>query len=171
MQQLRTDNNNPLNNYYRQVVNIWEKFCKLHSKLYEKTCDEYMCLLSSDIEKLQDVLAQKEETIEQIKIIENRRQNVINNLKQPSNGNYKIEKVSDLLGIMKKFEDSQGEQVLQKYNLLLIDIIEKIQEQNKQNQIFLNKAIMSLQEIKDSFRGQKKYSTYTAAGTTRSSYR
>jgi flagellar biosynthesis/type III secretory pathway chaperone len=52
-------------------------------------------------------------------------------------------------------------------NSLLIDIIHRIQEQNKKNQMFLNKAMLSLREIKQGFTGKKTYTTYGADGMTR----
>jgi flagellar biosynthesis/type III secretory pathway chaperone len=63
-------------------------------------------------------------------------------------------------------------QRIDKLNLVLLDIIEKLQDQNKKNQIFLNKALLSLQELKDSFAGgEKKFKTYGANGNTYSSVR
>lgn len=59
---------------------------------------------------------------------------------------------------------------MKKLNLILMDIVEKIQEQNKKNQVFLNKALISLKELKNSFSGGgKKYETYGSNGATRNS--
>ena len=55
---------------------------------------------------------------------------------------------------------------LNNFNSLLIDIIQKIQKQNKKNQIFINKAIISLKEIKGSVDGGKNFNTYTQEGLT-----
>ena len=56
---------------------------------------------------------------------------------------------------------------LKNLNALLIDIIHKIQEQNKKNQMFLNKAMLSIRDIKQGFTGKKQYTTYGADGQTR----
>ena len=45
-------------------------------------------------------------------------------------------------------------------------IVENIQAQNKKNQLFLNKAMLSLQELKDSFSKQKTVTTYGPGGKT-----
>ena len=60
---------------------------------------------------------------------------------------------------------------LKNLNALLIDIVQKIQEQNKKNQMFLNRAMLSLREIKQGFTGKKTYSTYGADGMTRANGR
>ncbi len=50
---------------------------------------------------------------------------------------------------------------------LLIDIIEKLQTQNKKNQLFLNKAINNLREIREDALGVKSYSTYNNKGLSK----
>ena len=80
-----------------------------------------------------------------------------------------IESVSDLLNFMGSLEVEKKEQHLFRFNALLIDIIEKIQKQNKKNQIFINKAIHNLQEIRLEASGEKNYKTYNSnANTSRS---
>ena len=67
---------------------------------------------------------------------------------------------------MEEFEESLEEKYLNNFNKLLIEIIEKIQAQNKKNHIFINKAIHSLNEMKGSVGGKKTYETYTKKGIT-----
>jgi len=45
--------------YYHSVVSVWEGFCHLHKELYDLTCDEYLTLLSSDVDKLEHMLPLK----------------------------------------------------------------------------------------------------------------
>lgn len=153
---------------YSTVVSIWEDFCKNHSMLYEKTCDEYVALLCSNIEELEHILEQKQKYIDKINIIEGKRSKLIEAFNSKRDQNSQIENVSDLLIFMHRFEQTRESNVLHRLNLLLIDIIEKIQEQTKKNQYFLNKAIRSIDEMRDSFAGTKKFNTYTAMGTTQS---
>ena len=80
----------------------------------------------------------------------------------------KIDAVSDLLELMSNYEKKLDEKYLNNFNSLLIDIIQKIQKQNKKNQIFINKAIISLKEIKGSVDGKKSFNTYTQEGLTTS---
>ena len=70
------------------------------------------------------------------------------------------------LSLMENFEKNLEEKYLNNFNNLLINIIEKIQNQNKKNHIFINKAIHSLSEIKGSIEGKKNYETYTKKGVT-----
>jgi hypothetical protein len=60
---------------------------------------------------------------------------------------------------------------LQNLNDLLIDVISRIQMQNKKNQLFLSRAMQSLNELKDGFTGKKHFTTYGANGMTRSASR
>ena len=57
---------------------------------------------------------------------------------------------------------------IEKLNLVLLDIVNKIQEQNKKNQVFLNRALLSLKELKDSFGGRTNYETYSSTGLAKS---
>lgn len=156
---------------YAQVVTIWEDFCKLHSNLYEKTCDEYIALINSDIDELENIIELKEKYIYMINANEERRTEVINRINKKLDENSQIHNVSDLLILMNDFEKKKDSKVLFRLNMLLIDIIEKIQEQNKKNQYYLNKAIHSIDEIHQGFTGMKKFKTYTALGTTQSNSR
>jgi flagellar biosynthesis/type III secretory pathway chaperone len=69
---------------------------------------------------------------------------------------------------MQNYEAETNEKHLYRFNELLIDVIEKIQTQNKKNQLFINKAILSLREIREDAGGVKKYNTYSAKGISKS---
>lgn len=149
---------------------VWQNFCQLHSLLYELTCDEYMHLLASDMDKLDDTLLKKEEVISEINQLEQTRVEVIDDLNILLGTN--VSKLSDFSELLRQHNLITIGQRVDKLNLILLDIIEKLQDQNKKNQIFLNKALLSLQELKDSFSGGgKKYKTYGANGSTYSSVR
>jgi flagellar biosynthesis/type III secretory pathway chaperone len=161
--------------FYYQITDIWKRFCEEHVNLFNLTCDEYTHLLKTDLETLEDITESKSEIINRINILEKLRSDLIisineelksnNNLKNKY-GFSKITTVSDLLGLMKEYEGHLQENYLENFNALLIDIIEKIQKQNKKNQVFINKAILSLKDIKGSVDGKKSYSTYTQNGLT-----
>ena len=53
---------------------------------------------------------------------------------------------------------------LQRFNNLLIDLIGKIKDQNKKTQLFINKAIYSLQTIRDEAMGVKPNTVYNKKG-------
>ena len=56
--------------YYQHVLGVWEGFCHLHTELYDLTCDEYLTLLASDMDKLEGMLPLKEEIISKISELE-----------------------------------------------------------------------------------------------------
>ena len=152
---------------FSELNTIWKSYCELHTKLYDLTCDEYVHLLSSDMDALEETLSMKNDLIELINISEVSRVSLINEINSLSS-NFNILKISDVINLCKETNNSNEALYLEKYNALLLDIIEKIQDQNKLNQLFLNKAITSLKELKESFSGRKTYKTYGANGTTSS---
>jgi flagellar biosynthesis/type III secretory pathway chaperone len=154
--------------YYHQVLNIWEGFCKLHKDLFDLTCDEYLTLLSSDIDKLEEMLPSKEEIIARVSELEKDRAKIIEQINSRSLFSDRIERAADLLSAFADLDNKSAIPALKNLNALLIDIIEKIQEQNKKNQLFLNKAMLSLQDVKQGFTGKKTFTTYGADGLTRS---
>lgn len=157
--------------YHQQSIEVWECFCKLHRELYELTCEEYQALLSGEIETLETLVIKKEKIMFQINDWESRRSEMIESLNKSLPSDSKISGVSQLLKLMKEQETQMAIPALKNLNSLLIDIITETQEQNKRNQVFLNKAMMSLREIRQGFGGKKSYTVYGADGMTRSAGR
>ncbi len=154
--------------HYQNVIMVWESFCKLHRELYDLTCEEYLTLLESDIEKLETMLPIKDELIAKINQLEKERTDLIKQLNESGLFTQNVTKSKELIAAFEPVERSTGVSALKNLNSLLIDIIQKIQEQNKKNQQFLNKAMLSLKDIKQGFKGKKTFTTYGADGLTRS---
>jgi len=154
--------------YYQNVLHVWEGFCRLHKDLYDLTCEEYLTLLESDIDKLETMLPLKEEIIAKIGELEKERSELIEKLNSVSLFSTKILRAGDLLSAFSDIDQAAGVPALKNLNSLLIDIIHKIQDQNKKNQQFLNKAMISLNQVKQGFTGKKQFTTYGANGQTRS---
>lgn len=154
--------------YYYQVLSVWEEFCSLHKELYDLTAEEYLTLLESDIDKLETMLPLKEELISKIVVVEKTRTELIQTLNEINLFSFQIIKAGDLLTAFNEVDNENGLPALKNLNSLLIDIIHKIQDQNKKNQQFLNKAMLSIREVKQGFTGKKHYTTYGADGQARS---
>lgn len=150
------------------LADLWQSQCSLHTELFELTCDEYMHLLASDMDKLDQAIEDKKLLIEDINKLEDKRRLHV----QEINEDFEADSISKLPELVAFFNQNglENESLrLEKLNLVLLDIIEKIQEQNKKNQVFLNKALLSLKELKNTFSGGKKrYETYGSNGATRS---
>jgi flagellar biosynthesis/type III secretory pathway chaperone len=153
--------------FYQQALGVWEGFCQLHKELYDLTCEEYLTLLESDVDKLEAMLPTKEEIILRINELELERTQLISEINKRKLFPDEITKAGDLLAAFADLDSKAPIAALKNLNSLLIDIIQKIQEQNKKNQMFLNKAMLSLREIKQGFTGKKTYTTYGADGMTR----
>lgn len=157
--------------FYQRAISIWEEFCHLHKDLYDLTCDEYLTLLESDIDKLEKLLPLKEEIISKISELEKERSELIDTLNTTALFSNNISRSNELIQAFAIIEQENGIAALKNLNSLLIDIIQKLQDQNKKNQVFLNKAMISLREVKQGFTGKKQYTTYGADGQTRSLHR
>jgi flagellar biosynthesis/type III secretory pathway chaperone len=151
------------------LIDLWRDFCEKHTVLYEFTCDEYMHLLGSDMDALNDTLQQKKELLEHINLLDSQRVTVTDEILALMNIESPPKKLVFLLDYFKKNGQEDVANQIEKLNLVLLDIIEKIQDQNKKNQIFLNKAIHSLRELKQSFSGKVQYNTYSATGSNKTS--
>jgi flagellar biosynthesis/type III secretory pathway chaperone len=149
---------------YFQITDVWKRFCELHFDLFNLTCDEYAYLLQSNLEQIDKAISRKESIIKEITFSDTKRQELITQINQTLSSEEKIHKVKDLLSFGLTIENNLAQNHLSKYNHLLIDLIEKIQAQNKRNQLFLNKAIISLREIRQDASGNKNYNVYNGKG-------
>jgi flagellar biosynthesis/type III secretory pathway chaperone len=126
-----------------------------------------MTLLASDIDKLETMLPLKDEIISRISELEKDRAHLILKINESNLFDSEITRAGELLDAFAEIDQKSGIPALKNLNSLLIDIIQKIQDQNKKNQMFLNKAMHSLRDLKHGFSGKKTYTTYGADGMTR----
>jgi flagellar biosynthesis/type III secretory pathway chaperone len=154
--------------FYFEMTDLWKRLCEEHVDLFNLTCDEYSLLLSSKLTDLEEKLVEKNITIKNINNLEKVRRNLISDLNDflPAEN---IDSVSALLALMNQYHVEKQEKHLFRFNALLIDLIEKIQNQNKRNQLFINKALHSLKEIRQDVLGKKSYATYSSRGSSVSS--
>lgn len=136
------DTYNDLEALYFQVTDLWRRMCEEHSKLLDLTFDEYALLLESKVEELEEKVLEKQNVIAEINVLEKVRHQLIDQV-NAAISDQEINSISALLKTMNDFEEQSGKKHLFRFNALLIDIIEKIQDQNKRNQLFINKAIHS----------------------------
>ena len=106
--------------YYQRTLSVWESFCQLHKELYDLTCDEYLTLLESDIDKLETMLIEKEEIIAKIAEIEKERSELILNLNAHQIFQGKISKASELINAFSSLESQAGLPALKNLNSLLL---------------------------------------------------
>jgi flagellar biosynthesis/type III secretory pathway chaperone len=158
-----------LNTYTLHFIEIWKDFCDLHQNLYELTMQEYQLLLDSDLESLDGQLEHKVFTIDKINQLELKRNLLIDDLL----GKLKLSKtdVKKVGQLLLALEETEDYSLLNKYNNYLIEVIEKIQTQNKKNKLFLNKAIHNLNQIKKDFSGKPCVETYNSHGEKKLSYK
>ncbi len=152
---------------YFQMTDLWKQFCVEHNELFNLTCDEYSLLLQSELDLLEDKIEQKNACIKRIGTLELVRRDLIVEVSElyPEKS---IDSVSALLEVMSAYEVESKQKHLFRFNALLLDIIGKIQAQNKRNQLFINKALHSLQQIRIEATGKKNFDSYTAKGSATS---
>lgn len=155
-----------LENYYFQIADIWKAFCEKHNDLLELTGLEYSHMLASEIEKLEESVREKQVIIESIGDLDRQRQNLIKEINSNTSPSERIDSASDLLRLMQNLDIEKEQKHLFRFNALLIDIIGKIQAQNKKNQLFLNKAIRSLRDIRLEATGSTSLELYNSKGNS-----
>ena len=156
---------NRLTLHYFACTDIWNKFCELHYSLFQLTCDEYSTILSSNIELLEDILLKKDQVINEIASLEQVRYSLIQEIEAEFATSF--DRASSLIDFFEsKIPNEKSEKHLQKYNLLLIDLINQLKDQNKKNQAVLNKTIKSLAELREAAQGIKSFTVYNAKGTS-----
>src|SRR5690606_9542995 len=109
--------------HYQSVLSVWEGFCQLHKDLYDLTCEEYLTLLASDIDKLESMLPVKEEIISKIGELEKERSELIEQLNKSGLFTINIQRAGDLLTIFTAHDNSLPIPALRNLNSLLLDII------------------------------------------------
>ena len=149
--------------FYFRITDVWKLHCELHSELFDLTCDEYALLLESNIEDLEKKIQQKNSLLEIVKKNDEERERIIQELSE-KNPNTSLSSISDVIAFFSDFEPEKENKHLWRFNQLLIDIINKIQEQNKKNQLFISKALNSLRVIREEASGTKTVSTYNSKG-------
>jgi len=159
--------NEKLEGLYFQMTDLWKQFCEEHNELFNLTCDEYSLLLQSELDLLEEKIEEKNACIKRIGTLELVRRDLIIEVNElyPEKA---IDSVSALLEVMSAYEVESKQKHLFRFNALLLDIIGKIQAQNKRNQLFINKALHSLQQIRVEATGKKNFSSYTAKGSATS---
>lgn len=164
-----SERNQELEILYFQITDIWKRLCEEHTTLLDRTFEEYSHLLSSDVDSLEKTIEEKSIVSERINHLNDLRMGLIEkiNLIQNNENKEEVKNVTDLIIVMTKYENENNQKHLFRFNQLLIDVIEKIQDQNKKNQLFINKAIMSLQSIREDALGGPKYKTYNSKGASR----
>lgn len=153
----------------QNVASLLKSQCELHTDLYERTCQEYALLLESEIDSLDELVQEKQKIIRQIELAEKERLHVLENLKKTA-PTLSFNKLGEMLTTLKACGLKTDAEAIEKLNMILLDIVDKIQEQNKRNQVFLNKAIVSLKDLKASFNkdNPKQFKTYNSLGASSS---
>lgn len=153
-----------LTNYF-QFTEIWKKFCELHNDLFFISLDEYSLLLSSDIDVLEQKLEDKKNIINQINNLDKERQACFVQIQNLAGNQVKLHNFHDVISYFKSnLDEEKNHKHLERFNSLLIDLIDKIKSQNKKTQIFINKAVHSLQTIREEAMGVKSSPIYNNKG-------
>ena len=149
----------------KKALLIWQDFCVLHEELYQVTCREYQLLLAGPAKSLTSHLERKIAIINSIKEVELARMSLIDDLNCPEGAGMGIKTVRDLLIYLEQVaEGNGGGQRLESYNEQLLNIIEKLRQQNSKNRNFLNKAMYNLRNIREEILGSDPLFIYDSRG-------
>jgi len=150
---------------YFEFVDLWKSLCDIHNQLYLITCEEYLALLNSNIDRVNSLLEEKEQLMKLIDDLESHRFKLVINVSEianvPATNFSKFRTIYDFLLNELNLKE---ENPLIKYHKLMVELIEKTQDQNKKNRIFLNKALLSIQELRNELNGTTKVNNYSRTG-------
>ena len=153
----------------QESISIWQQMCETHHQLLDLTTLEYSHLLSSDMESLEITLAEKTDILERIKIQEEHRILLLEQINSILPESHPISTAKNLIELFQENLDTQDSaKLLENQNDLLIHLINDIRTHNKKNQLFLNKALSSLNELKQEMFGKKSFQSYGPKGTSSS---
>lgn len=150
------------NNYYHRTIAIWDKLCELHKDLNEATSQEYIFLLGGNVDEIEESIKAKELVIQKISLLDETRDKLLGEINNEFN--LKLNNFFGLNEFFKDIEIEKANQHLNKFNSLLKELIENIQQQNKTNQVFINKAIINLDKIKNAGSSTKNFNLYNKSG-------
>ena len=161
--------NDPKVLYYFQITDIWKRLCELHSELFDQTAEEYTHLLASDFDSIESITRAKSTTVSEINKINSLREEIIQKIEsEPALAKGTLSNSSKLIEFFQDCPPEEQGRHLWRFNRLLLDIIGKIQDQHKKNQLFINKAIHSLREIREGVFGEDKLQIYNSKGGSQS---
>ena len=149
--------------YYFQATDIWKRLCDEHEALLACTLDEYALLLGSELEKIEEKIAQKDVIVRNIRRLDGLRRDLVDRINRGMTEG-RIGDAKGLLVSMQRYESTRSIRPLSKYHSQLKGIIGKIQDQNKKNRLFINKAALALREMREEVTGTRGYPTYDARG-------
>jgi flagellar biosynthesis/type III secretory pathway chaperone len=149
-----------------KLSNIWKDFCIYHSNLLDATFTEYEILLSSDLEDLDEVNAIKKEFINRISSKEMERKILLAQAFEDGILTSKISSLSELEDGFAKYESNEKIEYFSEFSSLLKSIMVNLKLQNKKNQIYINKALNSLSNLKEEMAGKKSTQIYNPKGET-----
>lgn len=151
--------------FYQKTITIWNNLCELHKDLLEATSQEYIYLLGSNVDEIENSIKQKELIINKINDFDKKRNDHLEEINTTFNTD--IKNFFELNEFFKDIDIEKSDGHLNKFNLLLKELIINIQDQNKTNQIFINKAIINLDKIKNAGTSNKNYTLYNKNGALR----
>lgn len=150
---------------YLEFTELWKALCDAHNRLFQITCDEYVALLNSNIDKVHLLLEIKEKIIGEIEQLDNDRLNLVNRVAIQANLEIEdIKKFKNVYDYLREELLLNDQNPLIKYHELMIELVDKTQQQNKKNRVFLNKALHSIKEIRRDLNGSIKVNNYSRTG-------
>jgi flagellar biosynthesis/type III secretory pathway chaperone len=154
------------NEIYFEITDLWKLLCEEHNLLFNLVSDEYLLLLESKIEEIEKIVPEKKVVINRISKLDFIRQNLIKKINSSLKGQEQIKSSNDLIRFLGTNPIEREQKHFLRFNTLLNRTIEKLKQQNRRNQLFLNKAMISLNDWKRAALGNKSFSTYNSSGET-----
>jgi flagellar biosynthesis/type III secretory pathway chaperone len=152
--------------FYLKISNVLRQFCILHSNLLDATITEYDFLLESEIDGVDEISQLKEEIVQMIHLTDEQRKTVLYEAFESGLFDKPVEGLGDLEILLIPYEKDNDITFFSEFSELLIKIIDNLKNQNKKNQIYLHKALESLQDLRSNMTGRTSSKIYNPKGVT-----
>lgn len=122
-----------------ELINVLEEECVIYENLYEVSTKKTEVIVKADIDELQKITEHEQNVIDEVLVLEKRRQTIVSNIAVVLNQDPKTLTIADIIRIMEN--QPQFRQPLSELHKRLRNIAQQLQQTNVWNRELLENAL------------------------------
>lgn len=122
-----------------ELIDVLEQECKIYEDLYSVSDVKTQVIVRGDIGKLQEITESEQNVVDEVLILEKRRQTIIDNIAVVLNQRSKAMTIADIVRLMEG--QPQFQKPLSELHQRLRSVVMKLQQVNVQNRELLENAL------------------------------
>lgn len=122
-----------------ELIDVLTQECEVYDNLYEVSNKKTEIIVKADIDALQEITEHEQNVIDDILVLEKKRQNIVTNIAVVLNQNPKTITIADIVRIMEKQPEFQ--KPLSELHQRLRTTVQKLQQTNVWNRELLENAL------------------------------